>query len=137
MPGLKSKKFDSKIYSLNHSTLGILARTQAGSVHIEAASCNRQEKAQASNSMAFEATELSPDSSWVPRHNCSTFPDPKHSQSILLFNPFASFLRLLSQKSLVSLLPANLPVFLRSLLKRHSSLVPLQTPGLQSPCRSV
>ena len=60
-----------------------------------------------------------------------------HTQSILLSNPFPSFLTLLSQKSLVSLLPANLLVFLRSLLKHHSSLVPFQTPGLQSPYRSV
>ena len=62
---------------------------------------------------------------------CPGISDPKHTQSILLFNPFPSFLRLLSQKSLVSLLPANLPVFLRSLLKRHSSLDPRPSVSLQ------
>ena len=40
-----------------------------------------------------------------------------HTQSILLLSLFPSCLRLLSQESLVSLLPANLPVLLRSLLK--------------------
>lgn len=53
-PGLKAKPSDTKIHTLNHYTIGILAKTQVGRVDIWAASSRWQDRVWTSQSMATE-----------------------------------------------------------------------------------